>query len=108
LSLGHKNYTSPPVITPEKFGRWIHLATVYDHRAQRVTHYVDGAAVGSEPLAWNIVLRIGEAELGNWREMPNAGDPAPIRNLCGRMDEFALFREALSPEEVRELSRRGT
>jgi hypothetical protein len=102
-----KDYTSPPVITAEKFGRWVHLATVYDHRAQRVAHYVDGAAVCSEPLAWNIILRIGEAELGNWGEVRD-DDRFPIRNLCGRMDEFALFRAALSTEEIRELYHRGT
>ena len=33
--------------------------------------------------------------------------PVPIRNLCGRMDEFALLREALSAEEVGELYRQG-
>jgi hypothetical protein len=106
-SLGQKNYTSPPVITPEKFGRWIHLATVYDHQARAVTHYVDGAAVWSEPVVGTILLRIGDAELGNWG-VPAVGDPVPIRNLCGRMDEFALFREALSAEEVGGLYRRGT
>ena len=105
-TLGQKNYTSPPVITPEKFGRWIHLATVYDHQAKRVTHYVDGAVVWSEPIVGTILLRIGDAELGNWG-VPAIGDPVPIRNLCGRMDEFALFREALSAEEVRELYRQG-
>ncbi len=101
-----KDYASPPVITPEKFGRWIHLATVYDRRAQRVTHYADGAPVWSEPLAWNIALHIGEAELGNWGVVRD-DDVNPIRNLCGRMDEFALFREALSAAEIRELYRRG-
>jgi hypothetical protein len=105
--LGQKNYTSPPVITPEKFGRWIHLATIYDHGDRNVTHYVNGAAVWSEPLAWDIPLRIGGAELGNWGQVTHGGDPTPIRNLCGRMDEFALFREALSAAEVRGLYERG-
>ena len=105
-SLGQKNYTSPPVITPEKFGRWIQLATVYDHQARAVTHYVDGAAVWSEPVVGTILLRIGDAELGNWG-VPAVGDPVPIRNLCGRMDEFALFRAALSAEEIVELYRQG-
>ena len=40
--------------------------------------------------------------------VPRHGDEHPIRNLCGRMDEFALFREAVSASEVRELFRQGS
>ncbi len=101
-----RNYTSPRVFTPERFGRWTHVATVYDYDSAKVIHYVDGAEVGSEPLDHRRVLRIGDAELGNWG-VPVANDAWLIRNLCGRMDEFALFRTALGPDEVRALYERG-
>lgn len=95
-----KNYFSPAVFTPERFGRWTHLAAVYDRQAGTVTHYVDGLALGSEAIVGREKLRIGDAELGNWG-VPRETDPAPVRNLCGRMDEFALFGAALGPEEIR-------
>jgi hypothetical protein len=101
-----KDYASPRVLTPERFGRWMQLATVYDQHARTVTHYVDGVAVGSEALAFDIILRVGEAEIGNWG-VPRVDDETPVRNLCGRMDEFALFRVALDPKEVRVLYERG-
>lgn len=102
----NKNYVSPRVFTPERFGQWTHLATVYNHRAGTVSHYVDGKTVSSEKLARRGPLRIGAAELGNWG-VPAANDSAPIRNLCGRMDEFALFDDALTAEEVRALYDQG-
>ena len=102
-----RNYTSPRVFTPERFGRWTHVATVYDGRTSTVTHYADGAEVGSETLERWRPLRIGDAELGNWG-VPVAIDDWPIRNLCGRMDEFALFRTALGPDEIRALYERGS
>jgi len=79
---------------------------VYDRRAGAVTHFVDGVAVGSEAIVDRVLLRVGEAEIGNWGS-PFAGSAAPIRNLCGRMDEFTLFREALGPTQVRNLFERG-
>ena len=101
------NYDSPRVFTPERFGRWTHVATVYDDRTATVTHYVDGAEVGSVALKRRGSLRIGDAELGNWG-VPVATDAWPVRNMCGRMDEFALFPAALAPSEVRVLYERGS
>jgi ferric-dicitrate binding protein FerR (iron transport regulator) len=110
LKVFNKDYNSPRVITPERFGRWTHLATVSDRRAGTVSHYVDGVAVSSEAIAHAGALRIGDAELGNWG-VPHVDDfgpdPTPLRNLCGRMDEFAVFGEALGPGEIRALYERG-
>ena len=83
----------------------MHLATVFDRRAEVVTHYLDGAAVWSGPIPWRMPLRIGDAELGNWGVANKT--TAPIRNLCGRIDEFALFRDALGPDEIRALYEQG-
>src|SRR5262249_25276952 len=47
---GGVHYLTPPVLTPERLGRWVHLAVVYDRTAQQVTHYVDGQPVMQEPL----------------------------------------------------------
>ena len=33
---------SPPVLTLDKFGMWLHLAVVLDGKARQVVHYVNG------------------------------------------------------------------
>ncbi len=105
-----KNYESPSVLTPETFGRWTHLVTVYDQQSGQVVHYVNGAPIGSVEIVRQVTLRIGDAELGNWGvvHVQDVGrDTKPYRNLCGRMDEFALFRVALDPDEVQHLYQMG-
>lgn len=95
---------SPPVLTLDKLGTWLHLAVVVDGNAGRVVHYLNGAPVSRHGLRLRPPFRIGPAELGNWnaRSGPN---PAPnlIRNLSGALDEFTLFGRALRDAEIREL-----
>lgn len=99
---------SPPVVGLDKLGMWLHLAAVVDGKAGQVTHYVNGVVVSQHALKVAPPYRIGPAELGNWnfRSGPN---PAPnlIRNLSGTLDEFTLFRRALSPTEIHSLYRKG-
>src|SRR5262249_55124331 len=45
---GH--YHAPEVLTPDQFGRWLHLAVVYDRDNNTVTHYLDGRLVAQEPI----------------------------------------------------------
>lgn len=103
------NYTSPKgVLGQADLGRWVQLVTVYDP-AGKVTHYLDGRPVTTtpvpiakgDPTAPLIPLKIGSAEIGNWA---NSTD---LRNLNGRMDEFILFRRALSPAEIQNLYEAG-
>lgn len=100
--------TSPPVITLEKFGMWLHLAVTIDSRAGRVVHYVNGEAVGEKALRVKPPYRIGTVELGNWnaRGFPE-NDPFMIRNFSGVMDEFCLFSRALDSGEIRHLYSEG-
>jgi hypothetical protein len=99
---------SPPVLTLDEFGMWLHLAVVLDGRSRQVVHYVNGDPVSRQALKLGPPFRVGSAELGNW----NAGsgpDPAPflIRNLSGSFDEFGLSSRALSDPEVRDLYANG-
>lgn len=104
---GTKNYqivASPPVLTLEKFGMWIHLAVVLDGSAKRVVHYVNGNPVSEQALRFDGPFHIGDAELGNWhgKGFPN-DDPFMIRNFSGAIDEFCLFTRALDGAEIRTL-----
>ena len=99
---------SPPVLTLDKLGTWLHLAAVVDGKARRVVHYVNGAPVARRELKLGPPYRIGPAELGNWNAKigPNPA-PALVRNLSGALDEFELFNRALTDSEVRDLHAKG-
>ncbi|HVR83998.1 MAG TPA: LamG-like jellyroll fold domain-containing protein [Planctomycetota bacterium] len=100
------DYDTPVLFTSGQFGRWIHLCTVYNRDAREVLHYVDGRLANRLPLKFDTQLRLGAVELGNWG-VPLQGNVYAVRNLNGRMDEFALFGKALAAEEIRDLYQVG-
>lgn len=99
-------YYSPPIWDQSMSGQWMHLASVFDPANREVSHYVNGERIAREKItkAYFIDrLRIGNAEIGNWGQ-PFREDPSfAIRNLNGRMDELAIFKDALSDEEIHRL-----
>lgn len=97
-----RDYGTPLVFTPERFGRWTHLAVTVDSDARKVTHFVDGKPFKSEPMKSTAPLIIGRADLGNWT-VGSHSTIYPVRNFSGRMDEFALFSRALNEDEIRKL-----
>jgi hypothetical protein len=101
---GH--YHAPEVFTPNRLGQWAHLAVVYDRDNGRVTHYIDGKPAAEEPLAFDIPLRVGNAELGNWNIAAHR-NAFPIRYMSGCMDEFLLFARALGGQEIERLYAQG-
>ncbi|HJZ91570.1 MAG TPA: sigma-70 family RNA polymerase sigma factor [Gemmataceae bacterium] len=91
-------FHAPDVFGPERFGTWIQLAAVFDRESRQVAHYVDGRPVVRMSVPFDVPLRVGDAEIGNWRP---AGNPSPaIRYLDGCIDEFLLFSRALADEEI--------
>ncbi|MEM7600417.1 MAG: LamG-like jellyroll fold domain-containing protein [Verrucomicrobiota bacterium] len=102
------NTTSPPLIQPEDLGRWIHLATTLKSDTKRVIHYINGEAVLIDDRDDLTTLRIGSAEIGNWKpELEGRKSPSPIRSLNGRLDEFLVMKRALSATEVAALYEAG-
>ena len=94
---------SPVVFTPERMGQWVQLAVVIDGDRREIRHYVDGEMVNRLPLKFDVPLRIGEAQLGNWDLGDRKAEEWPIRRFSGRMDEFLIFARPLGNAEVREL-----
>jgi hypothetical protein len=93
----HQILASPPVLTPDRLGSWVHLAVV-----------VDGRPVSRHPLRIAPPYSVGTAELGNWNSVGFPGsDPFLVRHLQGLMDEFCLFDRPLGPEEIRALHADG-
>jgi hypothetical protein len=114
LGVGHDDsqiqqankYISPQIVNADRFGRWMHVATVYDSRSQTVKHFVNGVAVSSHDMVARQSLEFSNAEIGNWL-VPRQGGREPIRNFNGRMDELTLFKVALTNAEIHELHKAG-
>jgi hypothetical protein len=99
---------SPPVLTLDQFGLWVHLAVMIDGGAKQVVHYLNGVPVSEESLNIKPPFRVGVAELGNWNAQGfPKNDPFMIRNFGGAMDEFCLFGRALNADEIRTLYSTG-
>ncbi len=99
---------SPPVLTLDQLGMWLHLAVVLDGKARQVIHYLNGLPVSRHALKLGPPFRLGAAELGNWNAQ-SGPNPAPIlmRNFGGSIDDFELFSRALTDAEVRALYDKG-
>lgn len=106
----HQVVLSPPFWKPSMSGKWLHLATTYDVDQKRTTHYLNGEPLHSELIPDALLVettRIGAVSIGNW-SLPTRPDATfAIRNLNGRMDEFAMFAAALSADEIREIYEDG-
>ena len=98
-------YHSLPVLDSDDFGRWLHLAVVYDTAARQIEFYADGRLVNSKRTADDIELVAGPCELGNW--YADSKDPFPVRNFQGRIDELMIFRRALTAGEVKTMYEEG-
>ncbi len=85
-------------LTPNRLGQWHLLATTFD--GTTVRHYLDGRPAGDGKSFTPPALRIGTADIGNWR------GPTP-RHLDGRLDVFALLSRALRPDEILALHQKG-
>lgn len=104
-------FYSPNIWDTSLSGRWIMLAVTYDVDQARVTNYLNGNSISSEPIPDHLVvdsIRIGSASICNWSEPMYRTDPKfVLRNLNGSMDEFALYSDALSSDEILQLYRNG-
>ena len=77
-----------------ELGQWHTLAVVHDPVNKRVRHYLDGALVRENPLDDSHPLKLRQLVIGNW------GFNTEPRNFAGRMDELAVFKRALSDDEI--------
>jgi hypothetical protein len=98
------NYDSPPLLGPEMFGQWLHIAAVVDGGAKRVSHYLNGELVAEHQAEDLLPLRLGTACIGNWTEPYGE---LMIRNFSGIIDEMAVHDRALDAAEVRAMFTAG-
>lgn len=82
---------SQAVLTSDRCGEWLLLATTFD--GNTIRHFLNGQPCGSGASFRPPSLRIGLAELGN-------GNAPAMRHLFGAIDEFSIVARAMSPAEL--------
>ena len=100
---------SPVVFTRSNLGRWHHLAVTHDSHSGKTEQFLDGQKVASgEAPVRHTPQKIvfGACELGNWG-LPAQGNPFPIRNLNGSLDEFAIYSAALTERDIQKMFEAG-
>ena len=106
----HHIHYSPSVWDHSRTQQWLHLVTTYDTATRTAVHYLNGEEIARDQAPEDKaveVIRIGDAQIGNWG-LPTKSDPGfAVRNLNGRLDEFAIFSSALTPAEVQSLYQSG-
>ncbi len=102
-------YHSPSVFNLSNQHDWHHIAVTYDCSGGEVVQYLDGREISREISDFhqpNRHLVLGPSEIGNWG-LPTPRHEFPIRNLNGRIDEFAVYGAALTPSEISKLYQSG-
>jgi hypothetical protein len=88
-------------------GRWTHVAAVADLDGLGTKTYINGELAEKVKLSsFPGALKPGSCRIGDWfREK----DPSsiPRRGFRGRIDELAMWRRAVSHEEIREMVAAG-
>ena len=106
----HFEHVSSPVWNHADSQQWLHLVTTYDCATRTASHYLNGQLLSQTQAPaekTTPVIRLGNAQLGNWG-LPTKADPDfAVRNLNGSLDEFAIFNTALSPSQIQNLYQKG-
>lgn len=86
--------------------RWIHVAGTISQKNKKASVYVNGELAGWQPVTASNRSRPGIGRIGGWL-METGTDRVPIRSLRGKIDEFAIWKRALTREEILDLVDRG-
>ncbi|TWU58364.1 LamG-like jellyroll fold domain-containing protein [Rubripirellula reticaptiva] len=101
-------YYTPPIFNAAG-RRWHHIAVTFDATTGEAVQYFDGKEVSrefSEHHQDGRQVTFGACEIGNWG-LPIEGESFPVRNLNGRVDEFLIYQEPLSGDEITNLYELG-
>ncbi|MFG0286570.1 MAG: LamG domain-containing protein [Rhodopirellula sp. JB044] len=92
---------------PVPVGKWVHVLSVTSVPDKRSDIYVNGEKVTQSLLREDeYPIKPGVCRLGNWVPFAQFSERPP-RALRGRMDEVAIWKRALSDEEISTLVDEG-
>ncbi len=108
---GWRFIRSAPVLRSGTLGSWVFLTTVAKGGAGTIEHYLNGHLVPNTDNLHSMrgPYTIGACDIGNWgvrlddprwAGIQLNGPYDHIRSFQGRMDEFAVFNEALDPDTI--------
>ena len=87
-------------LSPDRLGKWLHLATSFDGDNKWVNHFVNGRSFSREKINQAESISLRKGLLGHFQAFP---DRNPNLSLKGSIDEFAIFDSAWDEEAIREL-----
>ncbi len=86
--------------------RWIHVAGVISQAEAKTKVYLNGELAGWQPITKSISTHPGLGRIGAWLNDATT-DRDPVRSLRGKIDEFAIWKRALSQQEIQDLVETG-
>ncbi len=86
--------------------QWIHIAASLSSESGKNCLYLNGELAGVKEITAEELIRPGLGRIGNWF-MGDRDDGAPVRAMRGKMDELAIWKRALSAEEIKGLTKQG-
>jgi len=86
--------------------QWIHIAASLSSESGKNCLYLNGELAGIKEITAEELIRPGLGRIGNWLK-GDRKDQAPVRAMRGKMDELAIWKRALTAQEIKELTKNG-
>ena len=100
-----EKYESAVAFSPDRLGKWVHLASTFDGKTKWVNHFINGRSFSREKVNQSKLITLRKGLLGHFQAFPNRN---PDRSLKGSIDEFAIFDSAWEEGDIRELYEVGS
>lgn len=94
-------FPAPPLLTPERHGQWLCLATVLDSARGELTHFINGVAVARHKPPPGPPLALTHLSLGNLSVTDAEARAGVGYGFFGAVDELLLAARPFSAAELR-------
>lgn len=94
-------FPSPALLTAERHGQWLCLATVVDAVQQELTHFVNGVAVARNKFPPGSTPALSHLAIGNAHTTETETRQGLSYGFFGAVDELLVALRAFSPVELR-------
>jgi hypothetical protein len=93
--------TAPALLTPDRHGQWLCLATVLDGARGELAHFVNGVAVARHTLPAGSLPAVTHLSLGNATITDAEARAGVSYGFFGAVDELVVAVRPFSPAELR-------
>jgi len=95
-----EKYESAVAFSPDRIGKWVHLATSFDGEKKWITHFVNGRSFSRERVSLAKAISLRKGLIGHYQAFPNHN---PNFSMKGSIDEFAIFDSVWDESDIRKL-----